>query len=266
MSDQKNKRVDVPKAFLAARDGLQAAFAMYSRFPSGKGEWSSGGLRCVFCFFPLVGAVLGMFYVAANALVRNLGGNLLTRAVVLTILPLLVTGGIHMDGFLDTADARASWQSREKKLEILKDSHTGAFALIVGAVYLLAYLAVAGELRETAFPAVAAVFVLERVLSAWSVIHLPKARPEGLAGTFAAGADDRLVSVPLILWGAAACLLLLVSAGWPAGGCTVAAALLVYIWYRHMALREFGGVTGDLAGYFLQLCELAMLAVLAIFG
>ena len=57
------------------------------------------------------------------------------------LLPLLVTGGIHLDGFLDVADARSSHQSRARKLEILKDSHVGAFAVIAMGCYLLLYTA-----------------------------------------------------------------------------------------------------------------------------
>ena len=54
------------------------------------------------------------------------------------LIPVLVTGGIHLDGLLDTADALSSWQTRERRLEILKDSHAGAFAIIVCCGYFLA--------------------------------------------------------------------------------------------------------------------------------
>ena len=57
------------------------------------------------------------------------------QQVFVLIPPVLVTGGIHLDGFLDTADALSSWQPWEKKLEILKDSHAGAFAIIMGCAY-----------------------------------------------------------------------------------------------------------------------------------
>ena len=50
---------------------------------------------------------------------------------------LLVTGGIHLDGFMDTTDARSSYGDREKKLAILKDSHVGAFAVIGCSFYLI---------------------------------------------------------------------------------------------------------------------------------
>ena len=62
------------------------------------------------------------------------------------VLPVLLNGGIHMDGFLDVTDAKSSYGDREKKLEILKDPHTGAFAIIGGCVYFLIYYGAFGEL------------------------------------------------------------------------------------------------------------------------
>ena len=58
-------------------------------------------------------------------------------AVALVLVPVIVTGGIHVDGLLDTSDALSSWRDREKRLEILKDSHAGAFAVITACVYFL---------------------------------------------------------------------------------------------------------------------------------
>ncbi len=58
-----------------------------------------------------------------------------------TCIPILVTGGIHLDGLLDTVDAKSSYGDRKKKLAILADPHVGAFAIIGGSVYLLLYAA-----------------------------------------------------------------------------------------------------------------------------
>ena len=55
--------------------------------------------------------------------------------VILLLISVFVTGGIHLDGLLDTADAMSSYQERERRLEILKDSHAGAFAVITCVVY-----------------------------------------------------------------------------------------------------------------------------------
>ncbi len=171
-----------------------------------------------------------------------------------------------MDGFLDTVDARSSFQTREKKLEILKDPHTGAFAITGCGVYLLLYVAAFSELGRDAFPAGAAVYVLTRAVSGWSVVALPKAKKDGLASTFSSQARQRTVKIFMGLYAAAAALWLFLYAGIVTTAAELAAAFACAFWYCHMAKKEFGGVTGDLAGYFLQVSELVMIGVLALMG
>ncbi len=245
-------------------DSLFIAFSMYSRIPVPRTEWSSEGMRYALCFFPLVGVAVGMimggfFYFAGW---QGMGET--AFCCIGTALPIILTGGIHMDGFLDVVDARSSCLPRERKLEILKDPHTGAFAIIGGGVYLILYLAVFSGLKDGGFPAAAGVYVMERALSGWSVVSFPKAKKDGLASTFAGEAKKKAVQVSMVLWGMAAAVFLVFAGGILAGGLSVAAAFLIFWQYRRMAVKEFGGITGDLAGYFLQLCELGMMMVLSL--
>ena len=92
-------------------------------------------------FLPVVGIVEGVFLIAFSMFLNKLNVNPILIAAVLTVLPILYTGGIHMDGFLDTMDALGSNQDKQKKLNILKDSNSGAFAIIGGLVYILLYFA-----------------------------------------------------------------------------------------------------------------------------
>ena len=118
---------------------LGIAFSMYSKIPVPKVRWTNEAMQYTFCFFPLVGVAEGALLWGMGMVLYGLRDRnrlpAIFVAIVLTILPLLVTGGIHMDGFLDTTDARRSYQEPEKKLAILKDPHTGAFALIGLGVY-----------------------------------------------------------------------------------------------------------------------------------
>ena len=144
------------------------AFSMYSKIPMPRVEWTTSSMQYAFCFFPLVGAVNGALTWGAGHVLFALrdAGKLpaLFPAVFLTILPLLVTGGIHMDGFLDTSDARHSYGEREQKLAILKDPHTGAFAVISAAIYLLWSLALWSAADEKVLPGMACAMVLSRTL------------------------------------------------------------------------------------------------------
>ena len=246
-------------------------------------EWTEERMRHVMCFFPFVGlaqgGVLGLwFYLGLDVFALNP----LTAALITAAIPLLVTGGIHMDGFMDTMDAIHSYGEREKKLEILKDPHLGAFAVISLAVYLLLYLGVVneyvqylsgceGDFRFLLYVMPGLVFVMERAFSGLSVVTFPSAKKDGLAAGFARTAQKRTDRIVLAVW-LVICLAVAAALGWRAGGLAGAAVLslglglgqlLVFWWYYRMSLKEFGGITGDLAGCFLQVCELAGLAVLA---
>lgn len=175
-----------------------------------------------------------------------------------------------MDGFLDTMDAIHSYGDREKKLEILKDPHVGAFAVIGGGGYLLLYAAAAYEVTALSlWPLALPVFVMERAFSGLSVVFFPCAKKSGLAATFSDGAKRRAAGICLGLWLTAALCLgaAAVPGGSPAAGLgLLAVQLTAFVYYRWISVRQFGGITGDLAGYFLQVCELASLFWLAAAG
>ena len=158
---------------------------------------------------------------------------------------------------MDTMDALSSHAERERKLEILKDSHTGAFAILGCCVYLLAAAAVWSEVTEDMLLAILPGFVISRALSGIAVVSWKSARKNGLLYTFADGAHKIVVRTVLAVCLAAAAVFT-IGMGGIAGAAAVAAAALVFLYYRLMSLHQFGGITGDLAGYFLQLCELAI--------
>ena len=119
--------------------GLLIALSMYSKIPVPVVQWTKPRLRYTMCWFPLVGIVCGVLLWLWLLLVKWLDIHFAAAGLLGTCIPILVTGGIHFDGFLDTLDARSSYGEKEKKLEILKDPHTGAFAIMGGCVYFLAY-------------------------------------------------------------------------------------------------------------------------------
>ena len=110
----------------------------------------------------------------------------------------------------------------------------------------------------------ALVFVFSRSLSGISVVTFQAAKNSGLLRTFQDGAQKRNVRIVLILWLLAAGAGLCLTAG-VCGVVSVGVGLAVFFYYYWFSQKQFGGITGDLAGYFLQLCELFMLAVLALF-
>ena len=132
---------------------LAIAFAMYSRIPIPRVAWNSENMRYAACFLPFVGVLIGGLEVLLFWGGALFGLSPLVRALLAAALPILVTGGMHLDGFMDTKDALNSYKPREEKLRILKDSRVGAFAVIRLALYLLIFLAAAAQIAALPYGA-----------------------------------------------------------------------------------------------------------------
>ncbi|WMJ84963.1 adenosylcobinamide-GDP ribazoletransferase [Oscillospiraceae bacterium LTW-04] len=244
---------------------IALAFAMFSRLPVPKVSWNARNMRYMMVGFPLVGAVIGLLLFGWVVVCRwlDLGGVL--TACGLTLLPIGVTGGIHLDGFCDTVDALSSHADPKRKCEILKDPHTGAFAVIGLMCYLLLYFSLCYTLvlSRPALLLLMCIPVLSRVLSAFAVISLPCEGGAGTLHSFADAANKRAVSGVLFIL-LAACLAVMLTVSLAGGSWILQTAMGCYWWLVHVAKKEFGGMRGDLAGWFLQLCELLCLGMLVI--
>lgn len=233
------------------------ALSMYSRMPVPRVDWEKENMRYAMCFFPMIGVVIGAVMYLAGWLLDKTSVGGLFRGVVFTLIPIIITGGIHMDGFMDTMDALGSWGDREKKLEILKDSHAGAFAILGMGCYLMWSVAVWSELPAEVLRVCGVSFVLSRALSGFSVVTFPAARNSGLLKMFQDGAQKKVVRITMCLYVAAAVIMMAVMNARAMTG-AVTGVMIAFLYYIVVSRKQFGGVTGDLAGFFLETAELAM--------
>jgi len=234
------------------------ALRMFSVVPVPNVAWKKENMKYMLCALPLVGAVIGLalwlWFLLCDAL--DLGD--IPTAAGWTLIPVLLSGGIHLDGFCDTVDALSSHAPPEKKRAILKDSHAGAFAVIYCGVFLLGFFALCTALPMSAAGALALGLqqMLSRALGCLCSVCFASAG-EGLQRTFRDAADGRAAAI-LIVWSVLCAAGLCVLS--PAGG---AAAVIVYLLclrgLRRMSRREFGGMSGDLAGYLITLSQGLML-------
>ena len=171
----------------------------------------------------------------------------------------------QLDGFCDTADALASHQDTEKKLQILKDPHMGAFAAIWLGCYFIAQLALAvtAAQMQADLTALAFGYCISRSLSGLAVASFPLAKNSGLAYTFAEYADKKKVRMFLAVLAAVLCVLCCICCRKKGIGVSIA-AIGTFLYYRFRLIGKFGGLSGDLAGWFVQMCELFMLAAVVL--
>ncbi len=241
------------------------AFSMYSAIPMPKTDWNDKNMRYSICFFPFVGLVVASLLILWYNLTSIIGFNTMIFAAIATAIPIFVTGGIHVDGFCDTVDALASYQSTEKKLKILKDPNCGAFALIKTVIYFIITFALYTQINLVGIYIMAVAFVLERSLSAFSILMFKKANGSGLASTFSNASSKKPVIIFLVSL-IISCITALILIDYRFALAAIISTAIAFIYYKVIAYKHFNGITGDIAGYFLQLSEILVLASTIITG
>jgi adenosylcobinamide-GDP ribazoletransferase len=245
---------------------LAASFSLYSRFPTPRFQWTEDDFRRCLVFLPCVGLAIGAIILGVAALFNVVEIPLIGRMAILSAIPLLATGGFHVDGFLDVQDALRSYRSRDEKLAIMKDPRVGAFAIVSLLTYALIWAASlsvaldAGRFSDVAIFALS--FFVVRALCGATSLRLPKAREGGMLERESrnASAFDFWALAAQALVGAA----VMIALDALVGAALVLGLAFFTLRYRRLCLREFGGVTGDTAGYFVVVGENVALTAIAL--
>nr|WP_215730862.1 adenosylcobinamide-GDP ribazoletransferase [Pseudomonas lalucatii] len=209
-------------------------------------------------WYPAVGLLLGLLLVTAQQLLADV--QVLLQAALLLTLWVGLSGGLHLDGLADSADAWVGGMGdRERTLAIMKDPRSGPMAVLVLALLLLLKFAALVALLE-AGEALALLLVpwLARVLPPLLLLSTPYVRPGGLGQALADHLPRRQLPWLLAAHGVAIALF-----GGP-GLLALLVAGLLFLWLRRLLRRRLGGTTGDTAGALLELTECAMLVALAL--
>lgn len=240
------------------------AFSMYSVIPLPKTEWKEEDMKYVFCFFPLVGAVIGGLVFGWYYIARLFNIPEICVMLIAAAIPLIITGGIHVDGFMDTMDAFHSYRDREKKLEILKDPHIGAFSVIMLALYGLLFLGALSFVEDGRTSAsFCLIFVLSRCASGFCALSFKSAH-EGTLDYFTKNSSKTLVKI-IVIFEAVLAIALMTFFNPVFTLCVVVSVIVSVLYYYFKTKKEFGGVTGDTAGYLLLITERnALLAMVII--
>ncbi|MVW89375.1 adenosylcobinamide-GDP ribazoletransferase [Pseudomonas sp. PB101] len=210
-------------------------------------------------FYPLVGLLFGAILWACNWLL--LGTPTLLHAALLLSVWVLLSGGLHLDGLADSADAwLGGFGDRERTLTIMKDPRSGPIAVVtLVLVLLLKFTALLALIEQQHSLALVIVPLIGRGALLGLFLTTPYVRAGGL-GQALADHLPRSVGRQVLAVSALACVLI---AGL-SGVLAVVLAVLGFAWLRQVMLRRLGGTTGDTAGAMLELIEVGVLVGLAL--
>lgn len=224
-------------------------------------------------YFPLIGAVLGIFYAAIIfALNFFTAGKLptFTSAIGFAMM-IILTGGIHFDGLMDSADGLFSGREREKILQIMKDSRAGAFGVVSMILVAAIEISTLTELaRLSIWYLCAAIYsapIIGRLIMVITIGAFPYARENGMGKAFSQFTTRRtiifavfeaiLLLIPLIFVSKVIFLSALAA---------ILVSLSVTIKFARFSTEKIGGVTGDIYGAVTILAEMFALITFLLIG
>jgi adenosylcobinamide-GDP ribazoletransferase len=210
-------------------------------------------------FYPLVGLLFGGLLWALNWLL--LGTPALLHAALLLSVWVVLSGGLHLDGLADSADAwLGGFGDRERTLTIMKDPRSGPIAVVtLVLVLLLKFTALLALIDQHSIVGLILAPLIGRSALLGLFLSTPYVRAGGL-GQALADHLPREAGQQVLLLSALACVLI---GGW-SGVVALVLAALMFFWLRQVMVRRLGGTTGDTAGALLELLEVAVLVGLAL--
>ena len=240
------------------------SFSMFCAIPTPFSHvWEDSVRSLMLVVFPFVGMVIGAIWSLTAFLLDKISCPDMFSAAVLALMPFLLTGGIHLDGYMDCCDAIFSRRPLEKKREILKDSHVGSFAVIALSVLMLfSFAAFASADGSKNMLALIFICMTSRACSAIGVSTLRPMGHSEYAGSFQQGISKGNVAALVIILLLTAAFAYLVCGF--SGIICCAATIIGYVLCTAYAFKNLDGFSGDVTGFGHTLAELFGIVALTV--
>ncbi|MBW6409213.1 adenosylcobinamide-GDP ribazoletransferase [Clostridium weizhouense] len=245
--------------------GLIMCLSMFTIIPMPYVEWDDDGAKNMMKFYPLIGGIVGAVWVGIFYILNFFNISLILKSVLLMVVPFIVTGMLHLDGFMDVCDAILSRRERKEKLRILKDSATGAFAVIALIIlFFVQFGSMYSFLEKRNNPYILILIpIVSRCIAGYFLISKITIKESLLGSYFKKGTgikDKTILLTALVLTYFISCMFLK-----SIGIIIVPTICLIITFCVNKCIKELGGISGDVAGFSLVMGEIAGLLVAGIF-
>lgn len=235
--------------------GFYTAMLFLTRIPLPQVELDENKISSSLPFFPLVGTIIG----GILALIYILGQKLLQRQVIvgiIIVMNVIITGGMHLDGFADTADGLFCFGNREKKLHVMRDSCVGAYGVMgLILVILLKYLFLLSLSETYTVPALAIFPTISRWMMVYAVLFYPYSRKNGMGKAFLNQKTTVFIFASII-----AMVVSYMCIGFAGLIILCGAFVVCYIFIQYL-FKQLGGMTGDTYGAVNEFSEVIVLSI-----
>lgn len=253
--------------------GFLMAISMFTVIPLPRYEWDDEGGKNIMKFYPAIGLIVGLIWYGVFRLLNLLGGSIMVTTAITLITPFILTGMLHLDGYMDVCDALLSRRDKQEKLRILKDPHTGAFAVISVVMLFVVNFSVLytvinnsiinNSINNINTSAVGLILIpiISRSLMGYLLLSKESMKGSSLGAFFKQGTGkvDKLILLSCLIISSIISIFIFKIYG----VIMSLAMILVSTFLVNSAAKEFDGMSGDSAGYGLVIAETIGLLILS---
>ena len=245
--------------------GFLMAISMFTVIPLPRYQWDDEGGKNIMKFYPVIGLIVGLIWYGSFRLLNLLGASIMVIAAITLIIPFVLTGMLHLDGYMDVCDALLSRRNKEEKLRILKDPHTGAFAVISVVMLFIVnfsgiYTVISNSIQgnsvnniNTSAIGLILIPIISRSLMGYLLLSKESMKGSSLGAFFKQGTGkvDRFILLSCLIISS----IILVFIFGICGLIMSLAMILASTFLVNKSAKEFDGMSGDSAGYGLVIAE-----------
>ncbi|KFZ26729.1 MAG: Cobalamin synthase [Candidatus Izimaplasma bacterium HR2] len=229
-------------------------------------KWEDKLNKYIPLFIPLIGIIIGTIFFGLIKFMEIAPISSLLQSSIIVVFFIFITGGLHLDGFMDTCDAHFSRREIPKKLIIMKDSNVGAFAVVFLLVLFLIKLTVINEvvLNNDLVYIVILIPIISRIYESLLLLNTRKAKDSSLQAMYGSLSKKYqlvyvLYIIVTIIIGSLLNELLFVLT-------LHTIAILYLLYYKRFAIKQFGGITGDVVGAYVEIVEVILWTGVLLYG
>lgn len=240
------------------------ALSMFTILPTPYVEWDDEGVKNMMKFYPIIGLIVGVIWSVTYFLLDLFHCPIVLKSVLIMIVPFILTGMLHLDGFMDVCDAILSRRDREEKLRILKDSRTGAFSVI--SLIILFFIQFGGIYsiveKGINFYLLILIPIISRSSVAYFLLSRTTIKESTLGSYFKKGTNikDRIIMIISLLIVSIISFVLIKRCGI----LLIISITLSVTFGVEKCKKEFGGMSGDVAGFALVIGEVIGILTLGV--
>ena len=235
--------------------------SMYTTIPVPHIIWEEKNMKYIFYSLPLIGIILGLTEYLLYILSLYLGFSSVLYAALSVAVIVLLTGGIHLDGYADTIDAVFCHGDIEKRRQVLSDAHTGAFAVIYTILYFIVLFASFENMYDKNIPVFIfiLVFTISRVLSLFLIALVPSSANKGLLYIFSSKENKKSLLIYAFSLSLVFVFLNYILISYKFMLILLLILVIISIILIKYFKKVFGGISGDLAGFSICIYEISAL-------